>query len=131
MKRIALLFLAASALVGCSSDDDGCDGYFDDMTMSFEGFDEHVGQLFEIKTEKWGDTVGAVVVTAIPAPEFSVTLEAYCGSNRVEFYADANDNGQYDPPPEDHAWRITVATEAEVINGVVFQHDTNFVDIGW
>jgi hypothetical protein len=48
----------------------------------------------------------------------------------VDFYADHNGNGVYDPPPADHAWRLElndVAGDSELD----FTHNTNFTDIQW
>ena len=46
----------------------------------------------------------------------------------VDFYSDHNRNGQYDAPPADHAWRISLSDVAgdTVVN---FAHNTNFTNI--
>jgi hypothetical protein len=138
MKQFTLVVLTAALLIGCSIEgDDLCAIGADwsgvvDLSVSFEGFDEHVGQLFELRTVASGDTIDAVAVPAIPGAEFSVTLEAAClETNLLEFYADVNGNGDYDPPPTDHAWRIAIEDPDLKHDTLVFRHDTNHVDIEW
>jgi len=130
MKPLVLVLLAATTLIGCSEGD--CEGgdLLYDQTLIFEGFDEHVGQLFELRSI-WHDTVDTVLLPAIPAPEFTMTVVAGCGANHIDFYADFNDNGDYDPPPTDHAWRITVHAREGANKDVLIQHDTDYVDIKW
>jgi hypothetical protein len=40
-------------------------------------------------------------------------------------------NGDYDPPPTDHVWRIKIDASDGDYETLVFQHSTNFVDIDW
>jgi hypothetical protein len=50
-------------------------------------------------------------------------------SYNIDFYADFNENGMYDVPPTDHAWRIVL----DDVNGdttISFVHNTTFTDIG-
>jgi hypothetical protein len=51
-------------------------------------------------------------------------------SYHVDFWADFNENGMYDTPPTDHAWRI----ELNDVTGdttLTFIHNTDFTDIMW
>jgi hypothetical protein len=48
----------------------------------------------------------------------------------VDFYADHNGNGVYDPPPADHAWRLDLMNVTGD-SGLDFSHNTNFTDIQW
>jgi len=48
----------------------------------------------------------------------------------VDFFSDHNDNGYYDPPPADHAWRLEIAG-AVGDDTLDFVHNTNFTDIQW
>ena len=115
MKRIALVLLSVALVVGCSGDgNDECNALtgdsIHDLTVSFEGFDEHVGQKFEVRSVLPSGPIGVAQVPAIPAAEFSVTLNLVCfKTHDLEFYADVNGNGVYDPPPTDHAWRTAVS----------------------
>jgi hypothetical protein len=49
-------------------------------------------------------------------------------SYQIDFYADHNQNGSYDAPPTDHAWRITV-NDLVGDSVVTFTHNTDFTDI--
>jgi len=75
-----------------------------------------------------------VVRKSLPAllvPNASVSVAGLIpGENyRVDFYADLNQNGLYDGPPTDHAWRETFTSNGNT--SVDFSHNTNFTDIAW
>jgi hypothetical protein len=106
----------------------------DVLTVQFEGMNPHLGQLFELKLFEAGDDSEKETVTidSLFAADFSIaifgidTVKDY----RVDFYADLNMSGSYDPPPTDHAWRETFTnTEGNYI--LEFMHNMNFTDIGF
>jgi len=41
-----------------------------------------------------------------------------------------DENGRYDPPPTDHAWRLEISEVTEGTS-LTFTHNTNFTDIDW
>jgi hypothetical protein len=131
---LAMLF---AALLSCSSDSDDIiipslpDG---DLAIQFEGFDPHVGQLFRVRVVDTGSgiTVGCKEISPVPSPTFTVFFsQALTGGDYdVEYFADMNGSGGYDPPPTDHAWRVDLG----VLSGdadITLPHDTNFVDVGF
>jgi len=104
------------------------------LVMRMHEMTPHLGQLFELRVvdESTQQEEGRMSLPAVLLPEFIVMVPAlYYGDDyRVDFYADLNMNGQYDPPPTDHAWRITFTDNTgDVVEN--FTHNTNFTDIQW
>jgi hypothetical protein len=105
-----------------------------ELTMNFQQFDPHINQRLELRVIDRADSaeVGRMVVPSIPASDFSLALYTLVEghSYNIDFFADFNDNGVYDPPPADHAWRLTLdnATQDTILT---FTHNTNFTDIFW
>jgi hypothetical protein len=106
----------------------------DVLTVQFEKMNPHLGQLFELKLFEQGDDSEKelVRIEEIFAGDFSVTISGIeNGKNyQVDFYADHNGNGSYDPPTTDHAWReiFTNTSGNYILN---FVHNTDFMDIGF
>lgn len=104
----------------------------DTLTINFTGMTPHVGQMLTLYVRELpsGKTLDTLVVDAIENADFS--LQSYViqsGTSYVlDFYADHNENGMYDAPPTDHAWRVETG---EAIGNLVveFTHNTNFTDI--
>ena len=94
----------------------------------------HLGELFELRVVRQDNQVeiGRVSVPAVLVPDFTVYIpqfELNQGYN-IDFYADHNGNGIYDPPPTDHAWRLSFnSSTGDVVQD--FTHNTNFTDIQW
>jgi len=104
------------------------------FALNFENMTPHLGQLIELRVVKENDNteVGRVSLDSIVVNNFTLTIPGLESSTgyRADFYADFNNNGQYDAPPTDHAWRINFTTEEG--NAVQnFSHNTNFTDIQW
>ena len=104
------------------------------LTVNFQNMNPHVGQKFELRVVELGSgmEVGRRTVDAIAGADFSVQIPGIMPGNSydIDFYADFNQNGLYDRPSDDHAWRITL----ESVSGdttVDFSHNTNFTDIDW
>ncbi len=102
------------------------------VTVNLSGMTPHVGQemyfhLIDVATGKVIDRV-----SEIAQESFSVILDGIQTGKAyyVDFFADHNNNGHYDAPPVDHAWRLEIANASgsEVLD---FMHNTNFTDIMW
>jgi len=104
------------------------------LVMRMHEMTPHAGQLFELRVveESSQQEEGLMSLPAILLPEFMMLVPSleFGHDYRVDFYADMNMNGQYDPPPTDHAWRITFTDNTgDVVQD--FTHNTNFTDIQW
>jgi len=104
------------------------------LQVGFEGMEPHLGQRFEVRlmdaeTEKM---IARTLLVRIDGEAFSLSFDNLMTgrSYRLEFTADLNGNGRYDSPPADHAWRISLEDLTEETR-VDFQHNTEFVDLGW
>ena len=51
-----------------------------------------------------------------------------CMNLRIEFFVDVNENGEYDSPPTDHAWRIYEFTFDDPVQ-VDFAPNTDYTDL--
>lgn len=104
------------------------------LKVQFTNMDPHVGQKFELRIvdKATGKEVGRSSLDAIANHDFEVELEAIDigGSYWIDFYADLNQNGVYDSPPTDHAWRLEL-NNAQGDTTLTFSHNTGFTDIGW
>jgi type IX secretion system substrate protein len=104
------------------------------LTIDFTNMTPHIGQQLEIRVRdvnQTGREVGRFTMPAIMSADFMVGLP-YLDLGRtyfIDFYADLNQNGTYDAPPTDHAWREMVS-EAQGDENLSFSHNTNFADIG-
>jgi predicted lipoprotein with Yx(FWY)xxD motif/plastocyanin len=104
----------------------------DSVTVNLSGMTPHVGQemYFALIDVQTGEVIDRK--SEIAQETFSVSLgELQTGrSYYVDFFADHNNNGRYDAPPADHAWRLEIASASgnEVLD---FMHNTNFTDIMW
>ncbi len=104
------------------------------LTLNLTDMTPHVGQLFQVRVidKASSEEVGRKTIGSIPSAAFQVNLFVILEGHdyRIDFYADFSGNGQYDPPPADHGWRLQLdnAVGDTTLN---FQHNTNFTDIGW
>ncbi|HJZ40574.1 MAG TPA: T9SS type A sorting domain-containing protein [Bacteroidales bacterium] len=103
------------------------------VTIDFTGMDPHVGQslFFRVVDVSDGSEVGRTSVV-IASADFSLGIGGIMpgSSYYLDFYADFNENGKYDVPPTDHAWRI-VLEDVTGDSTVGFAHNTTFTDIAW
>jgi hypothetical protein len=104
-----------------------------DLTLDVSGVDPHVGQLFEVRVIRTDNDqlVGRYVLPAITEAAFTVVLEDILDDGveyQVDYFADLSDNGSYDAPPTDHAWRDVVTADASGAT-VDFVHNTDFTDV--
>ena len=100
------------------------------ITLHFTGMNPHVGQNLYLRAVDKGtlrESFGTVV--QVNDPDFDIIIPVTEGrSYFLDFFADVNSNGLYDPPPTDHAWRKDAdnVTNGQEFN---FSHNTNFTDI--
>ncbi|RME02158.1 MAG: hypothetical protein D6814_00130, partial [Calditrichaeota bacterium] len=105
------------------------------LKVNFTGMNPHVGQKFELRvvSKRTRMEVGRTSLASIPGPDFDVQLEESIEAGEsywIDFYADLNQNGLYDAPPTDHAWRLNL-DEVQGDTTLTFAHNTNFTDIDW
>jgi len=103
------------------------------LTVDFTAMNPHLNQVlyFYLRDQDTGEFIDSLIVDPITDAEFSVSSMAIMpdSSYNVDFYVDFNENGMYDIPPTDHAWRIVL----DDVNGdttISFVHNTDFIDIG-
>ncbi len=103
------------------------------LDINFSGMTPHVGQkLFLRVIDKLNmKEVGRTEVPSVTA-SFNVQLNVVLPGHSyyVDFFTDHNNNGFYNAPPADHAWRMELnnAVGSDQLN---FSHNTNFTDIKW
>ncbi len=104
------------------------------FTLHAMGMTPHLGQLFELRlvNQATMQEAGRMRLDSIVLVDYdALAIGLELGEDYfVDFYADHNGNGVYDPPPADHAWRLElngVAGDSELD----FTHNTNFTDIQW
>lgn len=104
------------------------------FTINFVEMNPHIGEKFELRLVRQSDgtEIGRVSLDSVLIPEFSISVPGIEPGQtyNADFYSDFNRNGQYDPPPVDHAYRVTFTADSgnHIEN---FSHNTNFTDINW
>jgi len=104
------------------------------LAVEFTGMDALAGRPLAVRVvdERTLAEAARQAIESIRGPAFKVQFanlkkgESY----RIDFYADMNQNGVYDPPPIDQAWRVS---------GILLQKDTTVsftptpdtTDIAW
>ena len=142
LKRMMVVSAIAGILVAPviaqPTDDEGTDAAEPpepvSLTLSLSGMDLHVGQRLQARliNKATRSEARRVTVPEIVGGELDVVFEGLPPGRSffVDFFADVNGNGIYDPPPEDHAWRISADDVAED-TVVEFAHNTDFATIFW
>lgn len=102
------------------------------LRVLFSDMTPHVGQMLAlyVRDMESGIYLDTVIIDEIMSADFNVASYVIepGGSYMVDFYADLNQNGMYDAPPADHAWRLeTGETMGDV--DLDFSHNTDFTDI--
>jgi plastocyanin len=102
------------------------------LTIDFASMNPHIGQSLTMYLieQPSGIYIDTVKLDEIPGAAFSLSSSNIMSnmSYQIDFYADHNQNGSYDAPPTDHAWRITV-NDLVGDSVVTFTHNTDFTDI--
>lgn len=105
-----------------------------ELNVRFTGMTPHIDQLLELRVMDQSNSseVNRTRIEFIPDAAFEVNVSGIelGKSYTVDFYADLNKNGIYDPPPVDHAW-LANFTSTDGDERIDFEHNTNFTDIGW
>ncbi len=102
------------------------------LTVHFMNMTPHLGQMLKLyvvdKTD--GMAKDTVTVDEITNADFDVISYSIVSGNsyNIDFFADFNENGSYDAPPTDHAWRIDL-NDVTGDTTLTFTHNTNFTDI--
>ena len=102
------------------------------LGINFSGMTPHVGQMLTlyVRDSTTGEYQDTLSISQIPEAEF--TMESFGidpgTTYQLDFYADHNNNGMYDAPPTDHAWRVVAGTSMGDLE-VDFVHNTDFTDI--
>ena len=101
------------------------------LTLNLADMDDYIGQEFTVRVQEQvsGKEVGRKTIV-LPDADTSLLLYVFL-ENRdylVDLYVDVDEDGVYDTPPEDHAWRRTVddVTGNRVVN---FVPDDLYTDI--
>ena len=101
------------------------------LTVSFTGMSPHLGEDFQFKVYDKNSFVEIQTINTV-ITDVDFTLDVFGIKNgrsyNIDFYADHNKNGQYDPPPTDHAWRL-VLNDVMGDTTLYFDHNINFTDI--
>ena len=101
-----------------------------DVSLELIEFDPHVGQLMHFRVVSDDDELVALGVWD-PLEDGDTDIElpssTPSGVHRLDWFADFNDNGVYNPPPADHAWRLPIAASGDA--SLDYTHDTDFTNI--
>ena len=102
------------------------------LTVQFTAMAPHVGQDLWLAVVDKNSGMEVDRVHAVVEEEFMVHaygIEPGMSYN-VDFFADFNQNGMYDAPGTDHAWRMDL-NNVTGDTTLMFAHNTNFTDIMW
>ena len=125
--------LLSLILHGCGGVYIGPDFY--DLTIRFTEMDPYAGRLFELRivsiTSRY--EMERYRLEEIETGEFVLSFAGTIFEDetyKVDFYVDVDSNGSYDPPPDDHAWRLEIDTVHADVE-MTFSRNTDFTDIEW
>lgn len=103
------------------------------FTLNFSMMSPHVGDDVwlsvieaESKTEVGRAHALGALVFVMEIPNILEDGKSY----QVDFFADENKNGHYDPPGADHAWRLEIIN-AQGNETLEFSHQIAFTDVEW
>lgn len=102
------------------------------LTVNFAGMNPHLGETLWVAVIEQSTMTEVARVKKTIETSFSLEFDVLQPgkSYNVDLFSDDNDNGKYDAPPTDHAWRLQV-NDVTGNTSVDFSHDTNFTDIAW
>jgi hypothetical protein len=113
---------------------------FSDLSVTVRGMTSHVNERFEYRVVDGSNVIqsrGIIIPLGGPAASFSVrdAVPKQNGPFRLDFFADHDNSGGYDPRPDttlDHSWRLPLDEKVLDANGayvVVFDHNTSFTNL--
>lgn len=145
-KISTLLYVSLCFGPGCGKKSDSKDsslgrGNFLDLDFSGDTFTPHEAQTITLalirqpNLQNIQDTQKRLELKSqvVTAGRFNFNLKAILEPSQsffLDYYADVNGNGQCDPPPTDHVWRVeidTLATQANTSIVVKEDHHMNFL----
>ena len=102
------------------------------VSVDFSGMTPHVGQDLWLSVTDMSTSMELGRVMKVVEEGFSLDVMGIeiGKSYYVDFYADLNQNGMYDAPPMDHAWRMELM-DVQGDTALMFAHNTTFTDIKW
>jgi hypothetical protein len=102
------------------------------LTINFLSMNPHIGQMLWLNVVDKDTDQEIARLSTIAESEFALVVSGIVpeSSYRINFYADHNENGKYDAPSDDHAWRLDLD---DVVGDttLTFTHNTDFEDIEW
>jgi len=126
-RLIVLLFFFLPVLASTSQ------AQLNTLTVNFSMMSPHVGDDIwlavieaDSKVEVGRTYAEGALTFVMEIPEILEDGKSY----HVDFFADENNNGHYDPPGADHAWRLEIenAQGDEILE---FSHQIAFSDVEW
>lgn len=102
--------------------------------LHLSDFSVHVGQWFEVILSE-SDTrreIDRRILPFLPASNYTVDLTGIGGSGsyRLDFFADADNNGIYSGAGLDHSYSAAANSDGNDVD-VNFAHNTNFQQLDW
>ncbi len=102
------------------------------VVLNLSGMTPHVGQeaYFALIDAATGEVIDRE--SEIVSESFYVELHKSMSQKAfyLDFFSDHNNNGYYDAPPADHAWRLEFEGTAGD-DSLDFVHNTDFTDVMW
>jgi hypothetical protein len=99
-----------------------------DLVVVLDHLAPHIGDRAEIRVVSEGNFITArAILDPVASESMTVRMRQALtpGPRHLDLFVDLNQNGVYDPPPADHAWRLPACA-----SGVFrFSHNANFLDI--
>ena len=103
-----------------------------DLTINGAGFDPHNGQTLEIAVLTEDDTIIDSQSTTVSEGTFSFSWDGALADGsgyKVHYYADLNENGGCDAPPDDHAWERVIDDVDDNITLDLVHSTDDWVDV--
>jgi hypothetical protein len=125
---LSIMIAAVLGLYGCSSNSTGPSDNLKDLTLNLNNMNSNVGQEITIRVMSSDNVLQSqAIINVLESADASITIPNIIddGSYHIDMFADVNDNGSYDPPPTDDAWRIDIPASG-IVN---FSYNTNVADI--
>src|SRR5690606_1843 len=102
------------------------------LTVEFTGMNPHVNQNIYLAVIDAGSGMEVGRTHAVADTSFALMVPGIEQGNsyHVDFWVDFNENGMYDAPPTDHAWRLEL-NDVMGDTTLMFAHNTDFTDVMW